>query len=122
MGLSITSKDYKDVRVATHTDMPSGVVTCKTFTIKQNRTNVIDRITIMCFKHDLKCTNVSSVAGETMIACSIKCFDNIRDFIYYIQNKAIKTKYSFKIRGEFALAKIGDKEYIYRIKSKNLKS
>lgn len=122
MGLSITSKDYKDVRVITHTDMPSGVVTCKTFTIKQNSTNVIDRITIMCFKHDLKCTNVSSIVGETMIACSIKCFDCINNFIDYVKNKAIKTRYSFVIKGDFALAKIGDKEYIYRIKSKNLKS
>lgn len=122
MGVSITSKSYKDVRVTTHVDMPSGILTCKTFTIKQNRTNVIDRITIMCFKHDLKCSNISSMAGETMFVCSIKCFDCVNDFIDYIKNKAIKTKYAFLIKGDFACAKIGDKEYIYRIKSKNCKS
>lgn len=117
MGISITSKDYNDVRMTIHRDKKSGIITCRTYTIRRNARQVADRLTVMCLKHDLKCTNVSSMIGEKVIVCSIKVFGSIDELIEHIKAKAVKTKYSWRIRGSFALAKIGDNEYIYRIKS-----
>lgn len=42
--------------------------------------------------------------------------------IEHIKTKANKLPYSFKLKGKFALAKIGDKKYVYRIITKKEES
>lgn len=119
MGLRATTKVYPDVSVDIYTDIESGITVSKLFSIKKNEQQVRDNLTVMCLKYDLRCADCTAVWGEPdKIICCLRTFDNINLFIDYVKNKANKKAYSFRIKGKFALTKIGDKTYIYRIISK----
>lgn len=119
MGLRTATKVYPDVSVDIFTDIESGVTVSKLFSIKKNEHQVRDNLTVMCLKYDLRCVDCTAAWGEPdKILCCLRTFDNVDLFVDYVKNKAYKTAYSFRIKGKFALTKIGDKTYIYRITSK----
>lgn len=119
MGLRATTKVYPDVSVDIFTDIESGITVSKLFSIKKNEQQVRDNLTVMCLKYDLRCVDCTKAWNETnKILCCLRTFDNINLFVDYVKNKANKKAYSFRIKGKFALTKIGEKTYIYRITSK----
>lgn len=119
MGLRATTKVYPDVSVDIYTDIESGITVSKVFSIKKNGQQVRDKLTVMCLKYDLRCFDYKKELNEPKkILCYLRTFDNINLFIDYVKNKANKKAYSFRIKGKFALTKIGDKTYIYRINLK----
>ena len=119
MGLRATTKVYTDVSVDIFTDIESGIIVSKLFSIKNNEQQVRDNLTVMCLKYDLRCVDCTQAWNdEHKVLCCLRSFDNINLFVEYIKNKANKKAYSFRIKGQFALTKIGEKKYIYRIKSK----
>lgn len=119
MGLRTTTKMYPDVSVDIFTDIESGITVSKLFSIRKNEQQVRDNLTVMCLKYDLRCADCTSAWDEpNRIICFLRTFDNIDSFVDYVKNKANKKAYSFRIKGKFALTKIGDKTYIYRITSK----
>lgn len=119
MGLRATTKVYLDVSVDIYTDIESGITVSKLFCIKNNEQQVRDNLTVMCLKYDLQCVDCTKAWDESdKILCCLRTFDNVDSFVDYVKNKAYKTAYSFRIKGKFALTKIGDKKYIYRITSK----
>lgn len=119
MGLRATTKVYPDVSVDIFTDIESGITVSKLFRIKKNEQQVRDKLTVMCLKYDLRCVDCTKTLDEpNNILCGLRTFDNINLFIDYVKNKANKKAYSFRIKGKFALTKIGEKTYIYRITSK----
>ena len=122
MGTSIESKMYPDVVVRIHKDIESGIIMTKSYSILKNETQVRDNITVMCLKHDLKCYDCSQTWGDAHLLCTLRSFDDITKMIEHIKTKANKSKYSFKLRGKFVLATIGDKKYIYRIITKKEQS
>lgn len=123
MGLRATTKVYPDVSVDIFTDIESGIIVSKLFSIKKNEQQVRDNLTVMCLKYDLRCVDCTKAWNEAnKILCCLRTFDNINLFIDYVKNKANKKAYSFRIKGKFALTKIGDKTYIYRITSKGILS
>ena len=122
MGVSIESKRYPDVVVRIHKDVESGIIMTKSYNIILNETPVRDNIKLMCLKHDLQCYDCSQDRVDAYLVCTLRSFDDITKMIEYIKTKANKSKYSFKLRGKFALVTIGDKKYIYRIILKSEKS
>lgn len=123
MGLRATTEVYPDVSVDIFTDIESGITVSKLFSIKKNEQQVRDNLTVMCLKYDLRCVDYTKAWNEAnKILCSLRTFDNINLFIDYVKNKANKKAYSFRIKGKFALTKIGEKTYIYRITSKGMLS
>lgn len=119
MGLRTTTKVYPDVSVGIFTDIESGITVSKIFNIKKNERQVLDNLTIMCLKYDLRCVNCTkSCDVQYKILCCLRTFENINLFVDYVKNKADKKGYSFRIKGKFALTKIGEKTYIYCITSK----
>lgn len=119
MELRATTKVYPDVSVDIFTDVESGITVSKLFSIKKNEQQVRDNLAVMCLKYDLQCINYTHAWNEpNKIRCSLRTFDNINLFIDYVKNKANKKAYSFRLKGKFALTKIGDKTYIYRINLK----
>ena len=115
MGTMIESKRYPDVVVRIHKDTESGIVVTKSYSIIKNDEQVRDNLTVMCLKHDLRCIDCSKSFGEPIIICTLRSFTSVEEMIEYIKNKANKLPYSFKLKGKFALATIGEKKYIYRI-------
>lgn len=122
MGISIESKIYPDVVVRINKDVESGIIISKSYNILKNETQVRDNITVMCLKHDLKCYDCSQDWGGAYLLCTLRSFDDITKMIEHIKTKANKSKYSFKLKGKFALVTIGEKKYIYRIILKSEKS
>lgn len=122
MGTMIESKRYPDVVVRIHKDTESGIVVTKSYSIIKNDAQVRDNLTIMCLKHDLRCIDCSKSFGEPIIICTLRSFTSVVEMIEYIKNKANKLPYSFKLKGKFALATIGEKKYIYRITLKKEES
>lgn len=119
MGLKVTTKVYPDVSVDFFTDIESGITVSKLFSIKKNEQQVRDNLTVMCLKYDLRCVDCTKAWNESdKILCCLRAFDNINLFIEYVKNKADKKGYSFRIKGKFALTKIGEKTYIYIVNSK----
>lgn len=119
MGLRMTTKVYPDVSVDIFTDIESGIIVSKLFSIKRNEREVRDNLSVMCLKYDLRCVNCEKAWNEAdKILCCLRTFDNVGLFVDYVKNKANKKGYSFRIKGKFALTKIGDKTYIYRVKPK----
>lgn len=119
MGLRATTKVYPDVSVDIFTDVESGIIVSKVFSIKKNEQQVCDNLTVMCLKYDLRCVDYQKKLNEPKeILCCLRTFHDINSFIDYVKNKANKKGYSFRIKGKFALTKIGEKKYIYRIISK----
>lgn len=108
---------YKDVHVTTYIDEESGIIRFKFFSILSNKDVVRDRLAVMCLKNDLVYMCTSNVPQETSVMCKLRSFKNINEFIEYVKYKANNKAYSFRIKGEYALTKIGDKKYIYRILS-----
>lgn len=106
---------YKDVHVTTYIDEESGIIRFKFFSILSNKDVVRDRLAVMCLKNDLVYMCTSNVPQETSVMCKLRSFKNINEFIEYVKYKANNKAYSFRIKGEYALTKIGDKKYIYRI-------
>lgn len=106
---------YKDVHVTTYIDEESGIIRFKFFSILSNKDIVRDRLDLMCLKNDLVYMCTSNVPQETSVMCKLRSFKNINEFIEYVKYKANNKAYSFRIKGEYALTKIGDKKYIYRI-------
>ena len=115
MGTSIESKMYPDVVVRIHKDIESCIITTKGYSIIKNETQVRDNLAVMCLKHDLKCYDCSQDCGDAYIVCTLRSFDDITKMIEHIKTKANKSKYSFKLKGRFALVTIGERKYIYRI-------
>jgi hypothetical protein len=122
MGTMIESKRYPNVVVRIHKDTESGIVITKSYSIIKNDTQVRDNLTVMCLKHDLRCIDCSKSFGEPIIICTLRSFSSVVEMIEYIKNKANKLPYSFKLKGKFALATIGEKKYIYRITLKKEES
>ena len=122
MGTSVESKMYPDVVVRIHKDIESGIIMTKSYNILKNETQVRDNLTVMCLKHDLKCNDCSQDYGSAYLLCTLRSFDDITKMIEHIKTKANKLPYSFKLKGKFALAKIGDKKYVYRIITKKEES
>lgn len=122
MGISIESKRYPDVVVRTHKDAESWIIMAKSYNILKNATQVRDRLTVMCLKHDLKCYDCSQNWGDAHFLCTLRSFDDITKMLEHIKTKANKSKYSFKLKGKFALVTIGEKKYIYRITLKKEES
>ena len=122
MGISIESKIYPDVVVRINKDVESGIIISKSYNIIKNETQVRDNLTAVCLKHDLKCYDCSQDWGGAYILCTLRSFDDITKMIEYIKTKANKSKYSFKLKGKFALVTIGEKKYIYRITLKKEES
>lgn len=122
MGTMIESKRYPDVVVRIHKDTESGIVVTKSYSIIKNDVQVRDNLTVMCLKHDLRCIDCSKSFGEPIIICTLRSFASVVEMIEYIKNKANKLPYSFKLKGKFALATIGEKKYIYRITLKKEES
>lgn len=120
MGVSYLQQTYPDVRVSIRKDDESGLIISKTFFIKNNELQVRDNLMVMCLKHGLLCIDCTKSFGETSILCCLRSFDCINSLITHIKNKANNGKYSFKIRGTFALVKIGEKSYVYRVLNKNI--
>jgi len=119
MGLRMTTKVYPDVSVDIFTDIESGIIVSKLFSIKKNERQIRDNLTVMCLKYDLRCTDCSKAWDEpNKILCCLRTFDNINLFVDYVKNKANKKAYSFRAKGKFVLTKIGEKTYIYRITPK----
>lgn len=108
---------YKDVHVNTYIDEESGIIRFKFFSILSNKDVVRDRLAVMCLKNDLVYMCTSNAPKETSVMCKLRSFKNINEFIEYVKYKANNKAYSFRIKGEYALTKIGDKKYIYRILS-----
>lgn len=108
---------YKDVHVTTYIDEESDIIRFKFFSILSNKDVVRDRLAVMCLKNDLVYMCTSNVPQETSVMCKLRSFKNINEFIEYVKYKANNKAYSFRIKGEYALTKIGDKKYIYRILS-----
>ena len=108
---------YKDVHVTTYIDEESGIIRFKFFNILSNKDVVRERLAVMCLKNDLVYMCTSNVPQETSVMCKLRSFKNINEFIEYVKYKANNKAYSFRIKGEYALTKIGDKKYIYRILS-----
>ena len=106
---------YKDVHATTYIDEESGIIRFKFFSILSNKDVVRDRLAVMCLKNDLVYMCTSNVPQETSVMCKLRSFKNINEFIEYVKYKANNKAYSFRIKGEYALTKIGDKKYIYRI-------
>lgn len=115
MGVSYLQQTCPDVKVSIRKDEESGLIISKTFFIKNNELQVRDNLMVMCLKHDLRCIDCTKYFGEPTFMCCLRSFDCINSLITHIKNKANKGKYSFKIRGTFALAKIGEKPYVYRV-------
>lgn len=114
----MTTKVYPDVSVDIFTDIESGIIVSKLFSIKKNEREVRDNLSVMCLKYDLRCTDCSKAWNEAdKILCCLRTFDNVGLFVAYVKNKANKKGYSFRIKGKFALTKIGEKTYIYRVNS-----
>lgn len=122
MGISIESKRYPDVVVRIHKDVESGVITSKTFSIIKNEQQVRDNLTVMCLKNDLVCVDCSRSFGAPTFVCTLRSFVDVVKMIEHIKVKANKLPYSFKLKGKFALATIGEKKYIYHITLKSKKS
>ena len=122
MGTSIETKMYPDVVVRIHKDIESGIIMTKSYNIIKNETQVRDNLAVMCLKHDLKCYDCSGEFGDAYLLCTLRSFDDITKMIEHIKTKANKEKYSFKLKGKFVLATIGEKKYIYRIILKNKES
>ena len=122
MGTSVETKNYPDVVVRIHKDIESGIIMTKSYNILKNEIQVKDNLAVMCLKHDLKCYYCPQEWGDTFILCTLRSFDDITKMIEHIKTKANKSKYSFKLKGKFALATIGDKKYVYRIILKSEKS
>ena len=122
MGISIESKRYPDVVVRIHKDVESGVIMSKTFSVIKNELQVRDNLAVMCLKHDLQCVDCSKSFGAPTIICTLRAFENIVKMIEHIKVKANKLPYSFRLKGKFAIVKIGDKKYIYRIITKKEES
>lgn len=122
MGISIESKRYPDVVVRIQKDTESGIIITKSFWILKNVLQVRDNLTVMCLKHDLVCVDCSKSFGDNAIICTLRSFDDITKMIEHIKTKANKSKYSFKLKGKFALVTIGEKKYIYRITLKKEES
>ena len=120
MGISVESKRYPDVVVRITKDVESGIITSKSFSIIKNELQVRDNLSVMCLKHDLRCIDCTKSFGESAILCTLRSFDDISKMTEYIKNKANKLPYSFRIKGKFAIVKIGDKKYIYRITPKTI--
>ena len=120
MGISYLKQTYPDVIVSISKDNESGLIISKTFFIKNNELQVRDNLMVMCLKHDLHCIDCEKAFDEPSVMCCLRSFDCINSFITHIKNKASNGKYSFKIRGTFALAKIGEKSYVYRVLTKNI--
>lgn len=118
MGTSVESKMYPDVEVRIHKDIESGIIMTKSYNILKNEMQVRDNLTVMCLKHDLKCYDCSQAYGGAYLLCTLRSFDDITKMIEHIKTKANKSKYSFKLKGKFVLATIGDKKYVYRIITK----
>lgn len=106
---------YKDVHVTTYIDEESGIIRFKYFNILRNHAAVRDRLAIMCLKNDLVYMNTTDIPQGASVMCKLRSFKNINEFIEYVKYKANNKAYSFRIKGEYALTKIGDKKYIYRI-------
>ena len=113
MGTGIETKTYQDVVVRIHKDIESGIITTKSYNILKNAAQVRDKLAVMCLKHDLKCHDCSQDWGGDYLLCTLRSFDDVAKMIEHIKTKANKSKYCFKLKGKFALAKIGDKTYIY---------
>ena len=118
MGTSIESKVYPEVAVRIHKDIESGIIMTKSYNILKKAAQVRDKLTVMCLKHDLKCYDCSQDWGDDYLLCTLRSFDDIAKMVEHIKTKANKSKYSFRLKGDFALAKIGDKTYIYRVNLK----
>ena len=118
MGTSIESKVYPEVAVRIHKDIESGIIMTKSCNILKNAAQVRDKLTVMYLKHDLKCYDCSQDWGDDYLLCTLRSFDDIAKMVEHIKTKANKSKYSFRLKGNFALAKIGDKTYIYRVNLK----
>lgn len=109
-------KRYPDVDVYINKDDKSGIIKYKSFFIKKNKQEVLDKLSVMCLKHDLKMTKKNALWGEDAVVCQLKIFDSINDIVAYLAQKANKQAYRFRIKSEYALVNIGDKKYIYQIK------
>lgn len=96
-----------------HKDIESGIIMTKSYNIIKNAEQVRDKLTVMCLKHDLKCYDCSQDCGDDFLLCTLRSFDDIAKMVEHIKTKANKSKYSFRLKGNFALAKIGDSTYIY---------
>ena len=114
------TQEYADASVTTHTIY--GLMVSKTFRIKKNEEQVRDRIRIMCINHDLRYIDVSATYQEPSCMCFLKYFNSLLDADRYIKHKAASKNYSIIVRGKFIKAKIGDKEYIYRFNSDNIRT
>lgn len=125
MGLSVESKRYPDVTVRIVKDCESGIVLTKNYSIIKNDAQVRDNLTVMCLKHDLRCIDCSKSFGEHVIICTLRSFTSVEEMMEHIKNKANKSPYFFRLKGKFALVKIGDKrdkKYIYRLSTKKEES
>ena len=111
----VETKSYNDIYTTTVRDDESGLITCKSLYIQGNDEKAKDRLMLMCLKHDLRFRSFKTNHGYNHFICSMKIFSDVKDFVEYIKGRMTKTKYSFKIKGKFALVKTGDKKYIYRI-------
>lgn len=114
------TQEYADVSVTTHTTY--GLMFSKTFRIKKNEERVRDRIRIMCINHDLRYIDTSATYQEPSCICCLKYFSSLFEADKYIKQKAANNKYSINLKGDFIKVKIGDKDYIYRVKRLKLTS
>ena len=112
--------EYNLATVTECIDKESGIVVAKTYEPYYRFTYVREQLQAMCKKHDLKYSEVDVL--PSMCTCSLKVFGSIKEFHDYVKGKANKEPYSYKIKGLFALVKIGkDKEqktFIYKITNK----
>lgn len=114
------TKEYADVSVTAHTKY--GLMFSKTFRIKKNEEQVKDRIRIMCLNHDLRYIDTTVSSQEPSCICCLKYFNSLLDADRYIRQKDASKNYSIVVRGNFIKAKIGDKNYIYRFNSTNIRT
>lgn len=112
--------EYHLATVTECIDKESGIVVVRTYEPYYRFTYVREKLKAMCKNHDLKYSEADVL--PSMCTCSIKVFDSIKEFHDYVKGKANKEPYSYKIKGEFALVKIGkgkeQKSFIYKITNK----
>lgn len=112
--------EYNLATVTECIDKESGIVVAKTYEPYYRFTYVKEQLMAMCEQHDLRYSEYDKLPSTCV--CSLKVFGSIKEFHDYVKGKANKEPYSYKIKGLFALVKIGkDKEqksFIYKITNK----
>lgn len=108
----IDNKRYQDCSMSIVTHNDSGLIVARNYIVNRNFDVVYKRLQKMCQKHDLEC---KVYPHSERILCMIKSFENVNAFTSYIIGKMIKTKYSYQIKGHFALVTSESGKYVYRI-------